>query len=444
MNTETYLELKELFDQSIGDYLSFDTTTNITTTNAIVSTSLKAYDDGSDGHYDGMWVSIDEGNNIGVERKTGLPGTTTYATSTGTLTVLGAALSAETGAVSCRIHRYEPALKGRAINEALKEVYHDLNLTVDDMTLVTGNIIPDGHFESWSSTSALNWFTASNITLAQTSTAGCTRGGTYSAKLTASADSGYIYLNSNTYSRLLMLQDKTVNFYAMAYPQTANDAKIEIYTKDISGDTQTLTSTTTSQAGEFTQIKLEDQKLNDDLTDVEIRFYVNTSGQYVYYDDAYLGCHSLTEYLLPDDFVGGDLTKVVIQTTGHMDEMFYDLQPFIDDNGIELPFDIINNGTNLYLSLIEYLPIERRLRLIGRKPFNVLSSNTDTLTIDVHRIPLLIAKARMIFFGRMAVPVSKGDIDRFEYEYSKAQRDYLRLCSKKMPHESVKIRGESF
>jgi hypothetical protein len=59
-----------------------------------------------------------------------------------------------------------------------------------------------------------------------------------------------------------------------------------------------------------------------------------------------------------------------------------------------------------------------------------LSADSDTITLDAYRVPLLIARARMIFWEREAVPISSQDKVRFEYEYSKAERDYRKALNR--------------
>jgi hypothetical protein len=439
VNTTTLLSLEQLFNQAINDDLEFDTTTNITTDNSVISTTLKNYDGGADDYFNDWWVYITEGNNEGVNRYI-----SDYANATGTLTVRGDALAAETAAVTCRLSRYNRDRKIQALVRACEEVYSDFHLDLDEQTLVTGNILPDSHFEIWPSSSTMTWYTANTGgtgTLARTSAASSTRGGTYSAKFTASAANDYFEVDSEDYPRLLDLQGRTLDFYVQAMPETANDALIEIYTVDTAGSTQTLTSTTANGTTVFTELKLENQTLNDDLDYVSIRFKVTTNGKYVIFDDAWLGDGKLYEYLLPDDFVEGHLSRVHLQTYGTSDECFYDLQPFARSPGRVIPHEIISDGTNLYLKLLEPVPIERRLRLIGIKPLETLSADTDTITLKAEKIPALIAKARMIFWAREGEPVSSEDKSRFIDSYARAERDYYRLISKHRmptPYEVVK------
>ena len=330
LNTQTLLSLEQSFSEAIGDWLEFDTTTNITTNTSIISTTLNQYDEAEDDHFGGAdtewWVYITEGNNIGTLRRV-----SDYATATGTLTVYGANLAAETGAVTCRLGRYNRDHKTKAIIDAIKEIYAGLYLSLDNQTLITGNIIPDASFESWSSASALNWFTAGNSTLAKTTTEGLYRGqrGSNSVKVTASAANGFIELDSDTYPRLLDLMNKTINFYTWAYPEVANDCSIQVYTLKADGTAQTLASSTTAPATKWTKLELENQTLNDDLVYIRFKWIVATDTKYCYFDDAYLNGLSLTEYLLPDNFYAGNiffglLKQISYARRSHPDKHFHE------------------------------------------------------------------------------------------------------------------------
>jgi hypothetical protein len=441
-NTTTLLALEKLFSESIGDHLEFDVTTDINNDNSIVSTTLKQFDYGRDDYFNGWWVYITTFANAGVERKV-----SDYATATGTLTVLGAALTDDVAnTATCQLHRYRRTNKKNALIRACEEIYPTLHKKIDDITLVTGNILIDSSFEEWTSSSALEFYTANGGgTLAQTTTAGLYRGarGTTSMKYTAGAADDYVYISSKTFPRLLDLMDKTVDAYVWAYPEVADDAHIVIYTVQADGTAQTLTSTTACPATAWTKLELENQSLNDDLVEIQIRFEVDTNAKYVYFDDAYVSGMQLSEYLLPDDFAEGHLSRVIVQNYGYSDEAMYDLQPFITRHrGVEYPFDIIDDGTYTLLKLGATPTSQYRMRLLGYAPLEALSADTDTITCETHRLPLLVAKARMIFWERESVPVSPEDTTKFQIEFNKALGDYNRLFGKlRMPKpiELIKV-----
>ena len=421
MDTQTLSSLIESLARENNDYITVSTTTNIAgSSTEVVSTSLNSYDDAQDDAFEGWWFYMNSTNNPSVNRKVA-----SYVSSTGTISLYGPNLTAETASQTIYLFRIKREQYKYAIIEACKRIYPDLHVKIDDMTLITGNVLPDAHFERWTSTSALSLYTAVSGTLARTSTAGLTRGGTYSAKYTAGADDDYFYISSNTWPALLQLQGKTgVEFHCFALPEVADDASIEIYTVSNDGSTtQTLTSTTSNAAGVFTQLKLESQSINDDLDEIQIRFKVGTDTKYVVFDDAFLCGMSLQQYLLPDEFDAGHVSQVFVQIYGNMDEAFYDPNSFIEYPSEYNAAHILNDGTYEYL-LLNHPVNERRIRLIGYKPLETLSADSDTITLDNQRVPLLIAKAQEILFERVSKPVSLEDVSRYEYMRGLAQNKF--------------------
>ena len=111
VNTETLLGLRKLLWQALGDYLQFATTTNIGAGTSIVSTELKSYDDGVDDYFNDWWVFIDGTTNAGVFRKV-----YDYATATGTLSVRGSNLTAETASRTCYFWKTTTRLHVQCLN----------------------------------------------------------------------------------------------------------------------------------------------------------------------------------------------------------------------------------------------------------------------------------------------------------------------------------------
>jgi len=426
VDTHTFLELKEWLLQSLGDYIKVATTTNITTNTSVVSTTLNSYDDGRDDYFNDWYVYINGTTNVGVSRKI-----SDYATSTGTITVFGANLAAETGSKDVYVTRYNPDHIKWALIDACKEIYPTLHLPIDDQSLIVGNILPDT-FQDWSSASALTWYSALSGTLARTTTGGLFRFGAYSAKYTAGADNDYIYIDSDSYPRLLDLQGRTIDVYVLAYPEVANNAYIVVYTVANNGTTiQTLTSTTTNAAATYTWLKLEGQAISDDLDYIAIRFKVATNTKYVYFDSPYVGGRDIKEYLLPPNLRDGHVSRVRMQTTSYKDPALCDLNPFATmDTGEVIKHDLMDIGNWRYIRLLDSITNERRLRVTGYKPLETLSADTDTITLDIQRVPLLIEYAKMLFLERESKPVSAEDIARFDREMARAYGRYQSLYYK--------------
>ena len=121
--------------------VEFDTTTNITTNNSIVSLDL-AKRFGNDTHFVGWYVVVvvdsDGGtpaNGLGTDPRR----VTAYTASSGTLTVDGAVLVAEDEAVTCHLYRdFHPVDILRAYNRARQNVFPQIGLVRELETMVTG------------------------------------------------------------------------------------------------------------------------------------------------------------------------------------------------------------------------------------------------------------------------------------------------------------------
>lgn len=421
MSTTT-LQLDQRVHQAIGDWLEFDTTTDITTNNLIKSTALNEYDSSEDDHFnDYFWCYITEGNNIDKDRQV-----TDYATATGQLTVRGAALVAEAGAVTVRLYRYSYTKTLRAINDALREIFPALYKPVLDTTLVTGNLLPDGSFEDWTSATALRFYSSLSGAQAQTTTAGLYRGmrGSTSVKYTAGAANDYLYISSDTYPRLLDLQGQSVSLKCWAYPQTADDAYVAIYTVQADGTAQTLTSTTTCPAGKWTLLELEDQELNDNLDEIQIRFKVATSGQYVYFDSARLTGIDVQDYLLPDNLQSGNISQAYIQVGGRSDDACDDINP----QWYPINMETYHDGTYKWLYLPDKPTAKRLLKLVGYAPFTTLTNYASTIPVDDEgKLRLITALAASKLFQQEAGLASSEDRIRLKELQFEWEREYRTL-----------------
>ncbi len=437
--TTTLLELDERLCRETGDFIQATATTAINADLEITSTTLRNHDHGRDDYFANWWVYIEDKANLGVSRLV-----QRYTTATGKLEIFGAVLVDDAANLATfRLSRSNWVDRKDVLNRAIEEVYPHLHKTVDDRTLISDNALPDAHFENWSSTSALRLYTASNVTLAKTSTAGLTRGGTYSAYAKATAGNGYFYISSDSYPKLLDLRNATIDFKCWAYPETnADDAKIEIYTIKPDGTTtQTLTSTTANYKGKFNLLKLESQAINDDIAKIEFRFKVVTNAGVVYFDDARVNGKSLYEYLLPEGLFKGSLDQVEYQTSGNSDDICDDISLGVTYEPV-FDWDTFDDGAYKYLRINEAISSEVRLRLIGTTPLESLSAGTDTISLDGHRLNLLIAYAAYLLYQKLGSPVTSDDTTKYERELAKFYGKYVSLLSSKMPTKPMKIRVE--
>lgn len=102
--------------QPLG-YEQFTTTTNLTTNNSVISTQLAARQPVDD-YYIGWYVLIRGSNNDEVVRRI-----TDYVASSGTLTVAGPVLDAESGTQTCELVLFDPIIALRIWNRGRSELF---------------------------------------------------------------------------------------------------------------------------------------------------------------------------------------------------------------------------------------------------------------------------------------------------------------------------------
>jgi hypothetical protein len=420
--------LDERLSEAIGDYIQETVTTAVAATAVVVSTALNKWDDAEDDHFNNYWIYFTDKANAGVERKV-----YDYVSSTGTLSVRGGNLTTDgANLATFRLYRYSYAAKQRALNDAIRELSPVLFKTVDDHTLITGNNIPNSHFEQWTSASYPDFYTDSTATstsgaFAANTSAAYIRGGTTSARFTAGVASDYFYISSKDYPRLLDMMGNTINFRCWAFPEVADDAYLQIYTLQADGTAQTLTSTTTCPAGKFTLLELNNQDINDDIVKIEFRFGVTTDAKYCYFDNARITGHNVYEYYLPENFQDGELRQTFVQCSNNTEYPCDDLQPTGWDRVFSDSSFVHNDGTSKYLRLPALYSHERQIRLIGTSPLTTLSTFAGTTELDGNQIDLLISYAAYCLFRNEAGVPSSGDTTRYDSRAQKYLREYYRL-----------------
>ena len=444
--------LETRLGQAIDDNLEVILTTAIAANNSIISTNLTSYDGGRDSYFVDWWVYITDKANITVQRQI-----SAYTSSTGTLTVRGAALLTDgANLATIRIHRYNRDKYVQSLNDTSRELY-GMGLfwkDLDVIELVTGNILPNAHFRDWTASTIPDKYTLqdANITATASTTAGTYRGGGKSMKALAGAGGAgkYIYISSDTYPRLLDLAGQTVNMYVWALPEVANDAYMEIYTVKADGTTtQTLTSTTTNPAGEFTLLKLESQAINEDIVELQVRFKVATASKYVYFDHARVTGGNVQELLLPTDFQIGAVSNIEIQSSGSgyggtstSALACDDLHPTRWSPVFD--WDIISDGTDKYLKLGQVWSSSHLIRLKGKAPLTTLSAFTDTIEIGGEYLNTYLAYAKYKLFQAIESPVSSQDIGRYETQSAKAYGEFMRLSNIRMTQSPVRLKIRTY
>ena len=130
MTTTTLNTMLPGFARFIGAFIgTFSTTTNITTSTALVSTGLTSYFEDNDQVND-SFAYIKGTNNNGVSRSV-----LDHTGSTGALDLRGVALSAESGSVDFDLYRYDPAQMVDALNDGILSSFPTLYSHKYDRTL---------------------------------------------------------------------------------------------------------------------------------------------------------------------------------------------------------------------------------------------------------------------------------------------------------------------
>ncbi len=426
--SNTLLTLRKRVRSAVSDGFREAVTTSLTTDKLIVSTNLNKWDGGNDDYFNDWFAYVEDFTNAGDNRVI-----SDYATSGGSCTVRGANFTSDTADLATVMFtRMNPDTYLEAIQTAVRSLDDKLFRHLDDLTLLTSNLLPNSHFEDQTTSGTPDLYTLSSVTGTKTTTAGLYRGprGRVSIKLTDSGSGGgYMSINSKTWPALLRLQGHTVSFYTDAYPATADDAEIEIYTVSNDGSTtQTLTSDTSNAATQWTKLKLEDQNINDDLTYIEFRWKVTTASDAIYFDNAYLTTGlSVYEHLLPKDFRDGELTDVYVVLADPDKDPFQDK---FSENQRRLikgsEWNLYNDGTYEYIRTPAF-GSRYYLRLIGYKPLETLSSDSDTISVNDPQLDLIIAQSALELYKIEQGTVGVSDSTRYNRAIGKWEFEVFKL-----------------
>jgi len=430
-----YSTLRQRLSENVNDYFSSTVTTAIAASTSVVDTALANREGGgTTNFFEDWWILFTSGNNSGTKRLI-----TDYNTSTTTLTVLGGNLTSD-GTEKCtyELHRIDPDIKKKAINNASRTLSSLIKRELTDLSLITGNILPDWHW--WTSSSEHKFWSSSTMTLARTSPgSGYTRGGRFSMKVTdAGAGNEYVSIHSDNYPRLLDLKDRSVDVYVYAYPvDTDDDPEIEIYTAkgDSTGaDSQTLTSTTETEKGYYQKVELESQTIDDDIDTFELRLRCVTAGKSVYFHEPRLMGIKVLDYMLPELFQNAKIKSVRYQASGNADIPADDIGFNARYNEIYgwkiIPQEI--NGTYYNFLRLPYCPpVGRRIEITGTAPLeDNMSSDTDTMSIDDPETNVLIAQSCWEMFRQLRGFVTNSSNSAYDDEIAYWAGEVKRLKKK--------------
>ncbi len=421
----TFLTLRQRVRDAIGDGFREAVTTALTTSTNVVSTNLQKWDGGSDFSFEDWFVYVEDENNEGDSRVS-----SSYTSSSGTIVVRGASFSSDgANLATIMLTKYDPDFYERAIKNAIRKLDVALFVPLLDRSLSTNNMLPNGHFEDWTVSTVPDLYTTSSVTPTESTTDGLYRGqlGSSGLKLVSTGTNGYLYITSKDYPRLLDFQNTEIHFKSWAYANdSAVDAKIEIYTLSNDGTTtQTLTSDATTATGVWQLLELESQAINEDLAEIQFRFYGVTNGNTTYYDGARVTGLATRELFLPKEFVDGTLSEVWLQRLAMADDP-------VDDLHMRDPEKIYNwylddDGTYQYLILPDFYVNDYQLKLVGLKPLTVPSSDSASTELNDPELELLIAQSALELYMMMRGPTSNQDEGKFAKEIAYWKREVFEI-----------------
>ena len=129
--TSTVDTLLPEYARWIGAYVgSFSTTTNITTNTSVVSTGLTDRGFTTDDTLNDFYVRCTSGNNDNTIRRI-----SDFTGSSGTITVTGTNLSAESGSTTFELYRYDPNLLLETLQAGAQNAFPALYVEVNDRSL---------------------------------------------------------------------------------------------------------------------------------------------------------------------------------------------------------------------------------------------------------------------------------------------------------------------
>tara|TARA_B100001939_G_scaffold51838_3_gene41107 strand:+ start:14739 stop:16082 length:1344 start_codon:yes stop_codon:yes gene_type:complete len=400
--TTTLSAILPKFGRRVGAYIgSFTTTTAIAANTSVVSTELTDLGFTDDDVLNDSFIKITSGNNLNDVRLI-----SDYTASSGTITVTGTALTSDSSTqATFEIYRYDPDQLRDAINDAANQAFPALYKRIDDRTHTVApgqaryarpssiepgyirqvyivpkiesktfaeNIINDQNCDMEASSSALtNWTDSANITAAVEADTTSPNNfmvyrGQRSAKLTCAASSTGTFTLSVTDPT--NYESEELNFSIWVYSKYA-----DLVSPMVQIDSDSVVTGTAHSGGGWQRLTVSTTSSNVGSTiKVGLSFASNGSIYTVYADEAIL-------------------------TSG----------PSEIPKGYEsVVFDWTEEGD--YLAFLTAPPSHYNLHIVGCGALETLTAGADTITLEPHRVNLLLDYAALTFF--------EGELDQTSAE----------------------------
>ncbi len=400
--TTTLSAILPKLGRRVGAYIgSFTTTTAIAANTSVVSTELTDLGFTDDDVLNDSFIKITSGNNLNEVRLV-----SDYTASSGTITVTGTALTSDSSTqATFEIYRYDPDQLRDAINDAANQAFPALFKRIDDRTHTVApgqaryerpssiepgyirqvyivpkiesktfaeNIINDQNCDMEASSSALtNWTDSANITAAVEADTTSPNNfmvyrGQRSAKLTCAASSTGTFTLSVTDPT--NYESEELNFSIWVYSKYA-----DLVSPMVQIDSDSVVTGTAHSGNGWQRLTVSTTSSNVGSTiKVGLSFASNGSIYTVYADEAIL-------------------------TSG----------PSEIPKGFEsVIFDWTEEGD--YLTFLTAPPSHYNLHVVGCGALETLTAGADTITLEPHRVNLLLDYAALTFF--------EGELDQTSAE----------------------------
>ena len=400
--TTTLSAILPKLGRRVGAYIgSFTTTTAIAANTSVVSTELTDLGFTDDDVLNDSFIKITSGNNLNEVRLV-----SDYTASSGTITVTGTALTSDSSTqATFEIYRYDPDQLRDAINDAANQAFPALFKRIDDRshTVAPGqaryarpssiepgyirqvyivpkiqaksfseNIIKDQNCDMEADSSSLtNWTDSANITAAvEIDTTSPNNFMVYrdeqSAKLTCAASSTGTFTLSVTDPT--NYESEELNFSIWVYSKYA-----DLVSPMVQIDSDSVVTGTAHSGNGWQRLTVSTTSSNVGSTiKVGLNFASNGSIYTVYADEAIL-------------------------TSG----------PSEIPKGFEsVIFDWTEEGD--YLTFLTAPPSHYNLHVVGCGALETLTAGADTITLEPHRVNLLLDYAALTFF--------EGELDQTSAE----------------------------
>lgn len=411
MSNITLATLREYVARELGLWKEYATTSaGSTSLDTLVSSQIADYDDESlREHFVLITDSTDtslEGNVRRIKLNQSPSGTVNVYRPFGTQVP---------SASTFELMKHDPDEITKFINRTIRDSYPYLCKLIVDTSLVSGSIIPNGHFDDWTVATYPDYWRNSVTTASKSTTIWGGTSSLYSCQLGTAA--GYLYLSSDNYPALMKTQAGSISVYCWVKTAAASNAYMTVVGTNVAGTATTTTSvnkstTTVTQyhtgAGEWELLAVENASIPDNLAEVQIRLYIATTTA-AQFDNCFASTGE-TEYLMPSSL---DEVLHIFECNSANDQAI--------SGRVRQDFYIIDKSGTKYL-MIPNAGSGKHLEVLGYNIYSELSADTSTIDLTSSWERAIIAGSVGKILRSIATTISSKDSE----DIKKSSDSYLR------------------